>query len=165
MNLEKLLTSEDDLVFTAELEEHMDRFLDAATAPELCIGIVGERFPLLANLSVLENVALQSMYQANKSVAWVHNRVAPYIEQLALEEAMGKRRADLSEEELFNVLLLRCLAVRCRAVLLVQPEPWNCGSTYNFVKGIDANIRLWICCFRDVAAQYASLHLRQIAIE
>jgi ABC-type uncharacterized transport system ATPase subunit len=165
MDLASLLASGEELLFTAELEESLDRFLDAALAPELDIGVVSARYPLLANLNVIENVALQAMFHANKSLAWVRNKLSPHIEQLALEETLAKRKAELSEEETLNVLLLRCLAVPCRAVLLDKPEPWNYASARNFLKSIDSGPSLWMCCYRAEASQYAHLGLRRIAVD
>lgn len=164
MNFSFWLSLDKDLLLTAEHEEEMKALIAEAVRPEFKIGVPDNRFPLLANLNVLENIALKSMYHKNSTLQEVHNYISPLASILMIDDLLQKRKEQLAEEDLFNIYLLRCIANQDNVILLVEPEPTDWVSTYNFVKGARPEIRLWACCYADESGKYDRLNLRNIKI-
>ncbi len=76
--------------------------------PEV-VGFVGEGFPLLANLSILENALLPVLWHGIMSKDRAMERFRFLAEKLGLWDLRHARKDALTEEELFRAGLLRAM--------------------------------------------------------
>ncbi len=165
MDFDRWLASDAHLLLLVDVEERMQALIEQALGPRYAIGVISGRFPLLGNLNVIENIALKAMYHRNTPLADVKNELSGFIQALDLEDVLLKRSTGLTEEELFNIYLLRCIANKDHIILFEQPDPWNVSGAGAFLAGVGLKVRLWVCCYRDEASKYARLNLAPAVVE
>jgi len=164
VNLAYWLNLKDNLLLLAENREEIEAFMELSAKFHHQIGIVSDRYPLLASLTVLENIALMAMYHRNVPLARAEEQTGPELKALGLADAAGKRLEDLTREEVLNTYLLRCLAKNNIIVLMNTPA----ASEIEFVLGglarLGRKLRLWIACLAGDAETYRRFALRTIAV-
>lgn len=164
MNLAYWLNLKDNLLLLAETREEFDGFMALAARFHYQIGIVSDRFPLLASLTVLENIALMAMYHRNLSLSRVEAQVEPEFAALGMTAAAGKRLEHLSREEVLQTYLLRCLAKNNIIVLMNTPAASEIELILDSLARLGKKLRLWIACLAGDAETYRRFPLRTITV-
>ncbi|MBW1802419.1 MAG: hypothetical protein JRJ85_17025, partial [Deltaproteobacteria bacterium] len=63
MDFSDWLSFEDNITLIASHEKQIDELMHQAVKPEYPIGVISkERYPLLADLNIMENIALEKMF-------------------------------------------------------------------------------------------------------
>jgi len=163
MDFSYWLRVEDNIILIASNEKQLDELMHQAVQPEYPIGVVsGERYPLLADLNVIENIVLRNMFHENISMKQATDVIFPFIESLGLAQKMGARPEDLTGEELINAYILRCISSRKEIILFESPEPYDIYVSWSWLKQMKLDMRLWICCLIDRAPVYDRLSFKKI---
>lgn len=129
------------------------------------IGIIGNEFPFLSNLDMMENIVLGTMYRQNISLEKARKYLDEPIRALGLERWMHERKEKLDLRALILCQLLRCIA--CGNSIAVLPSPMV--TLAKMV--IQATARLaqapavWIACSVANATAYESLGLPTFHLE
>lgn len=85
------------------------------------IGMVSEDVPLISNLDVWINIALIRQYHQNLSGEAAQKEVMGYLRRYKLEMIATKRNPALTDEQRFQVMLLRAAMVADAVVVIDRP--------------------------------------------
>jgi len=165
MDIAVLQTETDHLLLTAPAKGGLQHLEDQALQAEPRVGVMSSRYPLLAGLSVAENIALPGMYHRNLALEQVLERLAGPVEALDMGRALGQRPENLSHEEAFKARLLRCLGQDSGIILLPSPHVREVARALRAVEALDGNLRLWIACLDKAAPAYSLFGLKPIDLE
>lgn len=165
MDIAVLLTETEHLLLTAPRKGPVQQLTDLAMQTDFHIGVMGRRTPLLAELSVAENIALPGMYHRNLSPRQICERLREPIAALGLETILDHSPARLTRDEAFKVKLLRCLGQDSGIILMPTPATDDVGRAFKAVNALGGGIRLWIAALEKTAAAYAVFDLKPIALE
>lgn len=145
------------LLITANDEETIANLRQACISSNLHVCLIGERLPMLANLSVMENIALGPMYHEHISLEECRDRLDSQIEILGLTSLLNLRREALSRPQRMKAQLLRCLANGASFVLLESPPRSDCEVLHRALGVLDTSISLWVCCLSTEQDVYSSM--------
>ncbi|MFW5836495.1 MAG: hypothetical protein ACOCVM_00700 [Desulfovibrionaceae bacterium] len=165
MNFPYWLNLRDHLLMTADAEAGQKRFLDAVGRFHHQVGVAGEEFPLLANLTVLENTTLMRMYHENESRRRAFEAVQPSVQALDMEGALTRRDGQLSRVQRLKAFVLRSAAKGNIIHLLDGPRISDVQTTLQAVESLPNPMRLWVLCLAGDASMYQGFGLRRIDVE
>jgi ABC-type Na+ transport system ATPase subunit NatA len=165
MNFSYWLNLREHLLVTAASESAGKAFLSKVGRFHHQVGVAGEQFPLLANLSVLENITVMRMYHNNESRPKAFSQVKASVKALEMESALHKRDGDLSHAERLKAFALRSAAKGDIIHLLAEPRISDVQITLQAVERLPKPLRLWVLCRADDAAMYQNFDLRRIEVE
>lgn len=83
--------------------------------------LVSNELPLRANLTALENIALVPQYRRDLGWTAAAGEAMALLERLDCVACMGKRDAELTHAERFQVKLLRAVAAAPALVVIERP--------------------------------------------
>lgn len=83
--------------------------------------LVSTELPLRANLTALENVALVPQYRRDLDWAAAAGEAMALLERLGCVACAGKRDAELTHAERFQIKLLRAVAAAPALVIIERP--------------------------------------------
>lgn len=164
INLSHFLSLDNDLLILSPVEAHLSRLTEIVVQSLTHIGVMGDAFPFLANLSIMENIALTQMYHQRLSYAQCVRRIGPAVETLGLGRVMGMRKESLSRRELLQAHLLRCLINHSSAILFPSPRSGDVPIILDCLRQLNRPARLWVSCLRADAGLYEDLGLKQVEI-
>ena len=163
MDLSYWLSVEDSITLIASHEKQIDELMHQAVKTDYPIGVVSrDRYPLLSDLNVMENIVLKKMFHENISMKQAINAIMPFIESLGMAQKLWARQEDLNSEELLNVYILRCISGKKEIILFESPEPYDIYIFSSWLKQMNLGMKLWICCLIDHAPVYDRLSFKQI---
>lgn len=160
-----MLQREENLLVTGSTPLFLDNMVSMAVQSQGKIGIIGEEFPFLSNLNVLENITLGTMYGQNISLQHAWKQIAASVTALSLEHAMGLRNEMLSPEEMIKGQILRGIACANAVLLLISPTPADANTVITSVRCVPHTLKIWIACHRKVASAYEYLHFSPFSID
>ncbi|MDK2956889.1 MAG: hypothetical protein PWQ57_2385 [Desulfovibrionales bacterium] len=164
MNFSYWLNLREHLLITADDEATGKEFLAKVGRFHHQVGVAGENFPLLANLSVLENITVMRMYHENESRRKAFSNVEASVKALHMEDALHKRDGELSHAERLKAFALRSAAKGDIIHLLAEPRISDVQITLQAVESLPKPLRLWVLCLADDAAMYQNFDLRRIEV-
>lgn len=153
------------LLLVASNPASIDRLRDMAGKSPFLLGLVGDRTPLLANLNVMENIALGAMYHHGMSLNACREKLGSAIAALDLEQSMDQRPELLTRPQRLKAQLLRCLGRGCGHVLLESPPRADCDVLHRALSRLDEDVFLWICCLSTERDVYTSLGYTQVELD
>lgn len=165
MDIAALLTESEHLLLTTPHKGRVQQLTDLALQTDFQIGVMSRRTPLLAELSVAENIALPGMYHRNLSPRQVCERLREPIAALGLEAALDSSPTRLSRDETFKTALLRCLGQDSGIILMPTPSTEDVARALKAVNALAGGIRLWIAALDKSASAYEEFDLKPIALE
>jgi ABC-type lipoprotein export system ATPase subunit len=71
------------------------------------VALINRKFPLISNLSVLENIILPASYYSDNKYLFFKDRVAEYLNRFEMLQKMHSRQNELSKFENFVVRFLQ----------------------------------------------------------
>lgn len=152
-----LLICEDEAAF-ARLS---DMIIDAG--PEL--GIISDDFPLLVNLTALENIALGCMYHNNMSLPACQESIQPMLDRLNLGGSLHQRPEFLSRPLRLKAQLLRCIANGSTHVYLPAASRADCDILDRALRTLDTDVFLWVASLSSHLDHYTSLEYTVIDLK
>lgn len=153
------------LLLTASDQATLSRLKAMTVQSDFHVGLISDRLPLLANLNVLENIALGPMYHNHMSLAACLKKLEPDINRLGLNTVLGQRQEFLTREQRLKALLLRCLANGSGYILLQSPPRSDCDTLDRALDALDAGVFLWVCCLSTDQDIYSSLGYTTIDLD
>lgn len=160
-----LTSLREHLLLAAPDESTIARLKDTASASESHVCEISEHLPLLANLNVLENVALGSMYHNHMSLTACLDKLEPAFALLKLEGIMDQRQQFLSKAQRLKVQLLRCIANGSGFILLDSPKRSDCDILERALATLDEQVFLWVCCLSTDKDVYTPLGYTTIDLD
>ncbi len=164
MNLPYWLNLRNNLLLLAHDRSEMSAFLQLVAQFHHQIGMASDSFPLLASLSVQENVTLMSMYHQKLSANKAFKVMEDDINALDMQDKLHLRKEHLRREDILKTYVLRCVAKNNIIILLDTPRLTDLTLVSQSLESIRKKIRLWVLCLKDDAATYGNLDLRTIII-
>ena len=160
-----LLLQEEHLLITSSSESNLDELMSMAIQSQGETGIIGDEFPLISNLDILENITLGIMYSRNISLEYARAMILPSIKALQMETIMHRSKAMLSKEEIIRSQILRCIASGNSIMLLPSPTPRAADSALHAAARVPSRPRIWISCHTKKASAYEYLHLSPYSMD
>ncbi|WP_462323555.1 hypothetical protein [Desulfoplanes sp.] len=154
-NFKTLLAAEktDTLIIgddEGQVELLTTQILDARSS----VGILGTMFPLLSNLSILENIVLGAMYRENLPMQTVTARIYDDIGSLGLVPILELRKESLEKREVVLCQLLRGLCDGNTTIFLPSP-PIRTVDTIVWANAVlNRRFTVWIATTRQSAVAY-----------
>ncbi len=160
MNISALLAQDGHLLITTRTRGMLQQLTDLARQSGDHICAVTPGSPLLAELTVAENIALPGMYHLNLPLAKVLASLGDALGSLGLDDKLDARPANLSRRDALRVQLLRCAVLGSSIVLLQAPRPEDARQALRAMDALSRPMRLWVACLERHAPQFAALGLR-----
>lgn len=156
-SISSLTSIREHLLLTTPDEATISRLKAMIIQSDFHVGLISDRLPLLANLNILENIALGSMYHRNMSLASCREQLRPAIKLLGVENVMDQRQQFLTRPQRLKVQLLRCVANGSGFILLESPPRSDCDILDQALAMLDARVFLWVSCLSTGKDVYTSL--------
>lgn len=164
MNLSYWLNLRENLLLQANNRTEMPQFLELVAQFHYQIGMVSDSFPLLASLSVLENITLMNMYHQKKSATEAYKALEKDITALGMQNKLHLHREKMAREDILKTYVLRCVAKNNIIILLNTPRLTDVSLVQKCLDDIEKKIRLWVLCLEDDSIAYRNLNLRTIPL-
>jgi predicted ABC-type transport system involved in lysophospholipase L1 biosynthesis ATPase subunit len=164
MNLSYWLNLRENLLLLAPDRETLKEFLQLVAQFHYQIGIASDAYPLIASLSVQENITLMSMYHQKVSANRAAKAMRGDVEALGMEGKLHLRKEHLRREDILKTYVLRCIAKNNIIILLNTPPLTDLKLVADSLERVGKKLRLWVLCQEDNAAAYRELNLRTISI-
>jgi ABC-type Na+ transport system ATPase subunit NatA len=155
--LSKLTAMHGHLLLVAPDHAGVDRLNAAAAGPEWPVGIISDDFPLLVNLTLLENITLAAMYHQSRSLQSCLEDITPWLDSLEMHAVMDQRPQFLSRPLRLKAYLLRALLNGSTFLLLPLLSRTDCDVLHRAVQRADLPVFLWACCLSNEVDVYTSL--------
>lgn len=155
--LSKLTVMRSHLLLVAPDQAGVDRLRTAASGPEWPVGIISDDFPLLVNLTLLENITLAAMYHQSQSLQACLEHIAPWLDSLEMHAVMDQRPQFLSRPLRLKAYLLRSLLSGSTFLILPLLSRTDCDILHRSVQRADLPVFLWPCCLSNEVDVYTSL--------
>jgi ABC-type uncharacterized transport system ATPase subunit len=163
MSLTELVEYKEDLIFIAGRAD-IPHFILSAVAEFPSVCVVSDRFPLLANLNVIENITLYNMYNENVSLSEAAGRIKPYLSDLNIDDILLKRKESLTRKELIDTYILRCLSRGCEFVLTDFEKISDIKLLRERLDEIRKRIFLRIICSQDDTGILREFNYKRISV-
>jgi ABC-type polar amino acid transport system ATPase subunit len=152
-----LLVSPDDAT--------LSRLTTIVAQSEFHIGIISDQFPLLVNLTALENIVLGCMYNNAMGIHSCREKLQPMIDRLNMNSSMDQRPQFLSRRQRLKVQLLRCLANESNFIFLPMPNRSDCDILHRTIELLNTPAFLWVSCLSNDKDVYTSLEYSIIHLD
>lgn len=129
------------------------------------IGILGDDFPFLSNLSVMENIVLGTMYRQNISLEKACAPIREHIHALELGKWMNQRKEHLDSRTMVLCQLLRSISGGNSIVLLPSPAFTMAETVIQAIETIRHPLTVWIACNEKDAVTYDRLGFSTFYLE
>jgi ABC-type uncharacterized transport system ATPase subunit len=160
-----LLDQRPGLLIVGRREGHINELTEMVAQSQGHIGILGDAFPFLSNLDVLENIVLGTMYQQHISMKKAGESVRKPIRALGLEKWMDQRKEKLDSPTMLQCQLLRCIACGNSIVLLPSPTFTMAETILLAIETIRHPLAVWIGCNEKDVATYDRLGFSTFYLE
>lgn len=160
MNISALLAQDGHLLITTRTKGMLQQLTDLARQSGNHICAVTPGSPLIADLTVAENIALPGMYHLNLSLARIMETLGGAVAALGLDAVLDARPANLSRRDALKAQILRCVVQGSSIVLLQAPRADDAEQALAAIQLLDRPMRLWVACLQRHAAQFSDLPLR-----
>lgn len=164
MDIAALLATRGHLLLTSPHRQDIDQLVDLALQSDSHIGVADRNLPLLASLTVAENVALPGMYHRNLTPEQVAQRLDAPARAIGVEKAWDLLPANLAKRDMMRVKILRCLARDCGVLLLPMPAAKDVEAALEAIGAENVGVRLWVACLDKHAADYAAFGLNLVSL-
>ena len=164
MDITGLLAAKGHLLLVATGKGQIQQLVDLAQQSDSHIGVAGQGHPLLAGLTVAENIALPAMYHRNLSPEKVLAGLAAPIQALGVERTMELKPANLGKRDVLRIKILRCLARGCGVLLMPSPAPTDMSTALAALEAMNTGVRLWAVCLERQAPGYARCNLNPVSL-
>lgn len=164
LNIPHLLNASSDILFMSRSPARLQGFLDLAVLQQPQIGFISERFPLLSNLSVLENIVLHRMYKNNFPLHRSLKSIQHLISALEMGKVLENRKESLSGREKVNAFFLRCIASGNRIAILESPSVQTYQLCQDSRSKTNAELRFWLTSLESEAPLYKHFGLETIKL-
>jgi len=142
------------LLIVGHSEGHISELVTMFVQSRGRIGVIGDEFPFLSNLNVMENIVLGSMYQHNISMEKAYEPLLEHIRALELEKWMNQRKELVDARTMVLCQLLRCISCGNTTMLLPSPEVSRAETVIRAVETIRLSPAVWIACSEKNAVAY-----------
>ncbi|MGX9366409.1 hypothetical protein ACTVJH_10250 [Desulfoplanes sp. PS50] len=129
------------------------------------IGILGDDFPFLSNLSVMENIVLGTMYRQNISLEKACAPIREHIHALELGKWMNQRKEHLDSRTMVLCQLLRSISGGNSIVLLPSPAFTMAETVIQAIETLRHPLTVWIACNEKDAVTYDRLGFSTFYLE
>ncbi|MDD4648476.1 MAG: hypothetical protein PHO79_00400 [Desulfoplanes sp.] len=160
-----LLMQEDNLVITANNEPALNELSSMVVQDTSKIGIIGDEFPFISNLNLLENITLGTMYHQNIPLAQARQDIQPSINALNMEHTLGRRKEMLSPKELILSQILRGISCGNSILFMLSPPTILTDTVIHAVAMVPHPLKIWIACHIKAAAAYDYLRFTTFNID
>ena len=164
IKLSRLLNINRNLLLVALTPGQLSMLMDLAAQSQSHIGLIRDDFPLLSNLSLLENIVLSPSFHKNMTVGQAREKIAPSIEALKMGKALGWRKEWLSREELLKAYLLRGVASDNSIIMMQSPQLSDLEIVLDSIARLEGVLRLWVCCLWNETDKYSDYDLLEIEL-
>ncbi|GAB6061013.1 P-loop NTPase family protein [Desulfonatronum parangueonense] len=145
------------LLLVSDDESNFSRLSAMIIQSSQPIGLLGDEYPLLLNLTALENIALGCMYRNQMSLDDCHAKIQPLADRLKLTGSLNQRSQFLSRAQLLKVQLLRCIANESTFVFLSSASRSDCDILDRAAANLDIDVFLWVAILSNNLDAYNSL--------
>jgi ABC-type uncharacterized transport system ATPase subunit len=160
-----LLDQHPRLLVIGRREDQISELISLVTQSKGHIGILGDDFPFLSNLSVLENIVLGTMYRQNISMEKAREPIQEHILALGLNKWMNQRKDQLDSRATILCQLLRCISCGNSIVLLPSPAFTMAETIIQAIETVRHPLAVWIACNEKDAATYNRLGFSTFYLE
>jgi ABC-type Na+ transport system ATPase subunit NatA len=159
----QLVENKEDLILVTDGADIPYFVLSAITDfPSICI--VSDRFPLLANLNVIENITLFNMYHGNIGFKEATERIKPYLSDLDMAEVSRKRKESLTRQELIQTYVLRCFSRGCDFIMTDFDKMSDMKILRETLDKIKKRVFLWIMCSQNDLGNFSEFNFNKVRI-
>jgi len=159
----QLSENKEDLILVTD-EADIPYFVLSAVTDFPSIGIVSDRFPLLANLNVIENITLFSMYHENIGFKEASERIKPYFSDLDMAEVSRKRKENLTRQELIQTYALRCFSRGCDFIMTDFDKMSDMKILRETLDKTKKRVFLWIMCSQNDLGNFSEFNYKKMRI-
>ncbi|GAU09317.1 hypothetical protein [Desulfoplanes formicivorans] len=160
-----LLDRHPRLLVVGHNEDQISELVSMFVQSQSHIGIIGDEFPFLANLSILENIVLGAMYRQNIPLEKASKPLEEPIRALGLERWMEQRKEKLDQQTMGLCQLLRCIACGNSVVVLPSPMVAMADTIIQATALLSPAPVVWIACSVNNASAYDNLGLPTFHLE
>lgn len=160
-----LLMQKDNLLITANNESALNELTSMVAQDRGKIGIIGDEFPFISNLNMLENITLGTMYRQNITLEKARNHILPSINALAMEATLSRRKEILSPKEIILSQILRCISCGNSILFMLSPPTVMTDTVIQAVAMVPHPLRVWIACHTKATAAYEYLKFTTFNID
>lgn len=146
-----------NLLLVSDDESNFSRLSSMIIQSSHPIGILGDEYPLLLNLTALENVALGCMYHNQMSLEDCHDKIQSLIDRLKMTGSLDQRTQFMSRAHLLKIQLLRCIANESIFVFMPSASRSDCDILDRAVANLDIDVFLWVAILSNDLDAYTSL--------
>jgi ABC-type lipoprotein export system ATPase subunit len=107
------------------MDEFVDVLIDQTGKTEDIprkIGFVFPGFPMISNLSIIENIVLPLEYHRNLKTGEAVDMMEEYVKQLGIEGILAKRKENIQTSDLLKAMFLRAIALEPETVFFLSPQ-------------------------------------------
>ena len=160
-----LLDQHPRLLVVGHRESQLSELVSWIAQSQDHIGILGDDFPFLSNLGVMENIVLGTMYRQNISLEKACKPIREDIHALELGKWMNQRKEQLDSRAMALCQLLRCIASGNSIVLLPSPAFTMAETIIQAIETIRHPLVVWITCTKKDAMTYDRLEFSTFYLE
>ncbi len=165
-NIEALLNdNRPRLLLVAQTEGQVCELATTLLQCRSSIGIIGNEFPFLANLNVVENILLGTMYHNNLPLEEAFEPLREDIEALGVMDVMRQRKNQLNTLTRMKCQLLRCIACGNTIVLVHTGQFAVAQTLLHALEMLRQPPAMWIACSAKNALAYEKLNFPTFHIE
>ena len=129
------------------------------------IGTIGDEFPFISNLNILENITLGTMYRQNITLEQAREHILPSINALEMQETLLRRKETLSPKEIVLSQILRCISCGNSILFMLSPPTVMTDTVIQAVAMAPHPLKVWIACHTKAASAYEYLKFTTFNID
>lgn len=164
MDITKLQGTPGNLILPMQNEAELSRLLDTSRHAGNQIGVVSKRFPLLATLTLEDNITLPAQYNRNIPPEQMLSILSPALKALDIAQHLPSLPAQVHSQDKFRTIILRTISQGASTLVMPSPTQPEVEDALAVAQALEGEIRIWVACLSKDAAQFDPFNLQSVRL-